>query len=378
MRMRIGRGGKAPVRATVVIVASLTLGVLGSSFGRPAAATSTERRLQQAQAKLADLIDQVGATKGRQAAVERSLSGVLVRIDATRRELESATAQLGVTDARERKARAEVASEQALIDRRAAELYMNPLSSMEMILGSTSVADLVDRVHYVHVVAQSDRAMLDGLARRIAALRMVRSQIAAGRRRLDTLKATLSAQASKLTAGLRRQQDLVASLNRDIDGAQAMVTTLKDRRAREAGAAALRKARGQAPPPPSASPSPPSPSPSSPPSPSPSSSPSPQPDTSSVRQLITNDFAPLGQTVVEQALCVANRESGFTASAENPYSGAAGVFQFLPQVWPSLLQAAGYGGRSVFDAAANVGTAAWDVARFGWAAWNADGPSCGV
>lgn len=375
MRMRIGRGGKARVRATVVIVASLTLGVVGSSFGRPAAATSTERRLQQTQAKLADLIDQVGATRARQAAVERSLSGVLVKIDATRRELESATAQLGATDARERKARAEVASEQALIDRRAAELYMNPLSSMEMILGSTSVADLVDRVHYVHVVAQSDRALLDGLARRIASLRMVRSQIAAGRHRLATLKATLSAQASKLTAGLRQQQALVAALHRDINGAQAMVTTLKDRRARELGSAALRKGREETPPPPSPSPSP---SPPSPPSPSPSSSPPPQPDTSSVRQLITNDFAPLGQTVVEQALCVANRESGFTASAENPYSGAAGVFQFLPQVWPSLSQAAGYGGRSVFDAAANVGTAAWDVARFGWGAWKGDGPSCGI
>ena len=375
MRMRIGRGGKARVRATVVIVASLTVGVVGSSFGRPAAATSTERRLQQTQAKLADLIDQVGATRARQAAVERSLSGVLVKIDATRRELESATAQLGATDARERKARAEVASEQALIDRRAAELYMNPLSSMEMILGSTSVADLGDRVHYVHVVAQSDQALLDGLARRIAAVRMVRSQIAAGRERLQALKAALSAQASKLTDGLRQQQDLVASLHRDINGAQAMVTTLKDRRAREAGAAALRKAREQTPPPPS--PPTPSPSPSPPPSPPPPPSPSP-PDTSSVRQLIINDFAPLGQTVVEQALCVANRESGFTASAENPYSGAAGVFQFLPQVWPSLSQAAGYGGRSVFDAAANVGTAAWDVARFGWAAWKGDGPSCGI
>ncbi len=370
--------GAAPVRATVAIVVLLALGVLGSLLGRPAAASNTERRLQQTQAKLADLINQVGATRARQAAVERSLSRVLVRIDATRRQLESVTAQLVATEKRERKARVGVASQQELIDQRAAQLYMNPLSSIDMILGSSSVADLADRVHYVHVVAQSDQALLDRMARGIAALRVARTEIAAGRERLQTLKTTLTVQASKLAAELRQQQGLVAALHSDINDAQAMLTRLKDRRAKEIAAAALQRARTRAPSPPwspSPSPSSPSPSPPSPPLP-PSPSPPPPPGTSSVLQLITTDFAPLGQTVVQQALCVANHESSFDASATNPSSGAAGVFQFLPQVWPSLSHAAGYGGRSALDAAANVGTAAWTVSRFGWAAWSID--SCGL
>jgi soluble lytic murein transglycosylase-like protein len=74
---------------------------------------------------------------------------------------------------------------------------------------------------------------------------------------------------------------------------------------------------------------------------------------------------------------VAGRESGFNPNAQNPYAGAAGVFQFMPSVWPSLSASAGYGGASAFDAAANVGTAAWTVANSGWSAWSADGAACG-
>ena len=49
----------------------------------------------------------------------------------------------------------------------------------------------------------------------------------------------------------------------------------------------------------------------------------------------------------------------------------------MPSTWTSLSSAAGYGGHSVFEAAANVGTAEWTVAHYGWSAWSGDGPYCG-
>ena len=97
-----------------------------------------------------------------------------------------------------------------------------------------------------------------------------------------------------------------------------------------------------------------------------------------MQELIAQDFAPQGQTVVTQAMCVARLESGFNPDAYNPASGASGVFQFIPSTWAALSPAAGWGGASVFDADANVGVAAWTVDQYGWSNWRADTKACGL
>jgi membrane-bound lytic murein transglycosylase B len=93
--------------------------------------------------------------------------------------------------------------------------------------------------------------------------------------------------------------------------------------------------------------------------------------------MIVRSFTPMGRIQVQRALCVAYRESHYDPNAENPYTGAAGVFQFMPSVWPNLSRAAGWGGHSAFEAQANVGTAAWTVAHYGWSPWQGDGRYCG-
>ncbi|HLU52759.1 MAG TPA: transglycosylase SLT domain-containing protein [Acidimicrobiia bacterium] len=62
---------------------------------------------------------------------------------------------------------------------------------------------------------------------------------------------------------------------------------------------------------------------------------------------------------VDAALAVIRCESGGDPEAYNPYSGASGLFQFLPSTWATVSQSAGFGGASPFDAEANIGTAAW-------------------
>ena len=94
--------------------------------------------------------------------------------------------------------------------------------------------------------------------------------------------------------------------------------------------------------------------------------------------MIVQRFSPMGQVQVRRALCVANHESHFDPNAENPYTGAAGVFQFMPSVWPNLSRAAGWGGHSAFDALANVATAAWTVRYYGWSPWSGDSQICGL
>lgn len=79
---------------------------------------------------------------------------------------------------------------------------------------------------------------------------------------------------------------------------------------------------------------------------------------------------------VEEALRIIDCESNGNPNAQNPYSGAGGLFQFLPSTWASNSPNAGYGGYSVFDAEANIATAAWLANRYQelgysyWHPWN--------
>jgi septal ring factor EnvC (AmiA/AmiB activator) len=78
---------------------------------------------------------------------------------------------------------------------------------------------------------------------------------------------------------------------------------------------------------------------------------------------------------IDGALEVIGCESYGDPSAYNPYSGASGLFQFLPSTWATVSPRAGFGGASVFDAEANIGTAAWLTDYYAsrgsdpWTAW---------
>lgn len=62
---------------------------------------------------------------------------------------------------------------------------------------------------------------------------------------------------------------------------------------------------------------------------------------------------------VNEALAIIQCESGGNPDIVNPYSGAAGLFQFMPGTWAAASVSAGVGGRSVFDGEANIIAAAW-------------------
>ena len=79
---------------------------------------------------------------------------------------------------------------------------------------------------------------------------------------------------------------------------------------------------------------------------------------------------------VDEALRIIQCESGGDPNAYNPYSGASGLFQFLPSTWATTAPKAGYGGASVFDPTANIASAAWlanryqELGHYYWRAWS--------
>jgi peptidoglycan hydrolase CwlO-like protein len=78
----------------------------------------------------------------------------------------------------------------------------------------------------------------------------------------------------------------------------------------------------------------------------------------------------------DEALAILECESLGDPDAYNPYSGASGLFQFIPSTWASTSPKAGFPGASPFDPEANIGTAAWLANRYDelgqgyWAPWS--------
>ena len=78
---------------------------------------------------------------------------------------------------------------------------------------------------------------------------------------------------------------------------------------------------------------------------------------------------------VEPALRIMQCESLGDPEAYNPYSGASGLFQFLPGTWAVISPKAGFSGASAFEAEANIATAAWlakyyqGLGRSPWTPW---------
>ena len=87
-----------------------------------------------------------------------------------------------------------------------------------------------------------------------------------------------------------------------------------------------------------------------------------------IQQIILNAFAPLGGGAQQWALRVARCESNYNPNAVNRYSGASGLFQFLPSTWRATPQ--GAAGSSVFDPVANAQAAAWLYQRSGPGQWS--------
>ncbi|MGH8926932.1 MAG: transglycosylase SLT domain-containing protein, partial [Acidimicrobiia bacterium] len=86
------------------------------------------------------------------------------------------------------------------------------------------------------------------------------------------------------------------------------------------------------------------------------------------RSLVSAYFAP---EHVELALRIISCESGGDPNAQNPRSGAAGLFQQIPRYWEARAAAAGVPGASIFDPIANVAVSAQLAYSEGWNHWAA-------
>ena len=319
------------------------------------ARADTASDLRKAQSDLNALLARVNAANGERNALQAQLVTLLERVDAGRRSIEATQGKIVDAQLAMRQLTQTVASHQDAIDAMAREAYMTgPAGGLAMVLESTSFGDMAERVADLN--AGSGQISTD-----TAALDRSRSQLMSAQAGLETLEAKrrsvqahMETDASALASAFQRQQAVVAQLDADRTKLQATLKVLRDKRERELAEEALRNSgHGNYKPP------------------------APPPGTQKkVVALIHYYFAPLGQGNLETALCVGWRESRYIPTAVNKYSGAAGVYQFMPNLWPWFSSNAGWKGADVFDPVANVAVAAYTVAHYGWSPWHSDSGYC--
>jgi peptidoglycan hydrolase CwlO-like protein len=321
--------------------------------------------VQDAQAQLDGVIAQIHQAAAERDSLQAEMADLLGRIDETRRTLERTQATVDATRAEIGDLRRQVDAQQEALDRRAADAYvMGPTQGLEVALGAASMSDFQVILEYLNASSRNDHQLIDDLTQQRAELQARQGDLAGLLSHLEGTRSALSAQASGLGDRLSRQTAAVGALEADRAQAEALVQSLQDQAARAAARTDIAQAGGgRSDPPPTPKPGPPPPV---------------DPGPEAVKAFITQYFSPLGDDNVTKAMCVADRESDFNPLAENPISGAAGVFQFLPSTWDLFAPAAGWGGHSAFEAEANVAVAAWTVGNYGWSSWRSDSGSCGL
>jgi peptidoglycan hydrolase CwlO-like protein len=341
------------------------VGLAGMAVG-DASGAHAGPTVQDAQSQLDGVVAQIQQAAAERDALRTQMADLLGRIDQNRRALERTQADVDATRGEIADLRRQVDSQQEALDQRAADAYvMGPTQGLEVALGATSMSDFQVILEYLNASSRRDQQLIDGLTQQRAELQARQDDLAGLLSHLEGTRTALSAQASDLGDRLSRQTAAVAALEAERAQAEALVQTLQDRAARAAARWEIQQAGGQSDPGPS-------------PKPKPGPPPPPDPGPEAVKALITQYFSPLGDDNVTKAMCVADRESDFNPLAENPISGAAGVFQFLPSTWALFAPAAGWGGHSAFEAEANVAVAAWTVGNYGWSSWSSDSGSCGL
>lgn len=343
------------------------------------AAESTQRRAEAA----SGLVD---AALENRAEIELDLVNTITRINELAEELsvlsvglDRISEQLGFADI-------EMAAVDEAIAVRAVDAYMNALSSAQVVMvNSNTVEEAIVTGAVAGEVIGSDQTAFDQLIGKKRDLNILRDQfliqqqtVAAKQSEFDAeveLLAELYDRADAAVARAVREANIADAAHRAaLDGVEAAAARAAERERLEDQPATTT----------TTSPATPTTTPGSATTTSPSSTTTtsggsggypwtPPAAVEQWRGLVAEHF-PANR--VDEALHIMWCESRGDPDAYNPYSGASGLFQFIPSTWATTSPAAGYAGASPFDAEANIATAAWlanryqELGQYYWTAWN--------
>jgi len=369
--------------SVLLLLASAAAGVV------PARAQSVEDAEQQADAARAEADRAYGIVSDAVAnkdALEAQLLDALDRYNAAVAQLAAANQRLEQVSDALANAEARAAGVSDALEEQAVDAYMDAVAnpaSMVVVVGDAEQAMVFDQARGASQA--SDFADLNNLTAERADLERLRTEYQNERDEVDRLQTQLDAETQNLEALFEQANSDVATAYRraaaadaayqaalsDVDRARAAE---EERKRAEVAAAATTTTAAPAATTTTATttggtqsstttttaPTTPSPRPGL------------VPAVERWRSLVAAYFP---ADLVEDALYIIQCESNGDPNALNPYSGAAGLFQFLPGTWAVASVNAGVPDASVFDPEPNIAAAAWlsgyyqSSGRSPWAGW---------
>lgn len=270
----------------------------------------------------------------------------------------------------------EMAAIESAIEVRAVDAYMNALGAPALsFVNSDTVEDAMVAGVVVEEVVEADRESVNQLVAQKRELESLQADQLAKQEEYSSIRAEFDAQMEELTTLFDEADATVASRIREANAADAAyreaLSAVEAARAKEAE---KKRQDERDPPTTTTTPDTGGTPPTSPPTTVPATT---APPTTSDgggggnwdfpaavegwRDQVA-DYFPGSR--VDQALRIIQCESLGDPNAYNPFSGASGLFQFLPSTWASTAPKAGFPDASPFDAEANIATAAWLANRY--------------
>lgn len=311
----------------------------------------------------------VDAAVANRAEIEVHLAATFTRISDLAAQLSTVAAGLDKVEGQIVFADAEMTSIEAEIEAQAVDAYMNALA-VPML--SFVNSDTVESALVVAVVVEaviSGRQAIEHLVAKKNELETLQADYLTKQDEVADLKAEVDLEVAKLAALYDQADAKVASAIRKANTADAeyrsALSAVDSARAREAEQKRQdERTTTTATNPSSSPPTTTSPPPTSPPTTSGGGSGGSwtgKPGVEQWRGLVSQYF-PAHR--VDEALQIMQCESLGDPNAYNPYSGASGLYQFLPATWATTAPMAGFPDVSAFEPAANIATAAWLANRY--------------
>ena len=344
----ISNGGRRAAAASVLLSMLLLAPLIAHA----------QTDLEQAEGAKEQADGLVSAALANRNEVEAELLATLERYQDLSFQLSSVSARLArLSDLVDQAGVARDAARQSF-DRQGVEAYMQAVSIPGgVVWSSNTLEDAMVAGRTLAILAGEDRDQSAALAVTQRDLRALDEQYEAEFRTVESLAAQVEVEAVRLQDLFTLADQSVATAIAEAMSADAAYRSALDeveqaraaqeeleRQAERAGATTTTAVT-------SAPTSPTAPVSTAPPSAGPI-----KPATEQWRSLVASYFS---ASMVDQALSIIQCESLGDPDAYNPYSGAAGLFQFIPGTWAVTSVKAGFGGASVFDPVANVASAAW-------------------
>jgi peptidoglycan hydrolase CwlO-like protein len=216
------------------IAAAIAAALLSAALLSAPAVADTKSQLAAAKAKLNRLLDRISVAQDAMDALNAQANELAAQIDAVQTRIARVQGQMAKVQGQVAEANKELGATQEQLDRRAWVAFENgPGYSLEVLLSSTSLSELTDRLAVVDAAAASDRQLIEQIQAMEAKLRVRQEKLTALQMDLKGEQKELAGKQKDLRDKQAGIQQSLAQMDSDKAEAAGLVNQLEKKRAAE-------------------------------------------------------------------------------------------------------------------------------------------------